>query len=217
MIAASSLSITVIKALCDINIALKPGDRLGIVGHNGAGKSTLLRVLAGIYQPTAGRIHCEGQRWSLTDIQVGQDDEATGYETILLRGLLMGQTRRQTEEKAEEIAEFSELGDYLHMPIRTYSSGMTLRLFFSIATSTSADILLMDEWIAAGDEAFVKKANDRLNKLIDQAHIVAIASHSRETLERLCTRAILLEAGSIKADGTLEEVFDAYSAAGNRK
>jgi ABC-type polysaccharide/polyol phosphate transport system ATPase subunit len=203
--------VTLVNALRDVSLALQPGDRLALVGHNGAGKSTLLRVLAGIYQPTSGTIRCEGRRMSLTDIQVGQDDEATGYEMILLRGLLMGLSRRETEEKAEEIGEFSELGDYLHLPIRTYSSGMALRLFFSIATSISADILLMDEWIAAGDEAFSKKANDRLNKLVDEAHITVIASHSRATLERLCTRGVLLEAGRIKVEGSLEEVFEAYS------
>jgi ABC-type polysaccharide/polyol phosphate transport system ATPase subunit len=113
--------------------------------------------------------------------------------------------------KAEEIAEFSELGDFLYLPIRTYSSGMALRLFFSIATSISADILLMDEWIAAGDEAFVKKANARLNALLDQAHIIVIASHDRAMLQRLCTRGLLLEAGSIKAEGSLEDVFAAYA------
>jgi ABC-type polysaccharide/polyol phosphate transport system ATPase subunit len=123
----------------------------------------------------------------------------------------MGLSRAQARAKAEEIAEFSELGEFLHLPIRTYSSGMALRLFFSIATSISADILLMDEWIAAGDEAFVKKANERLNALVDQAHIIVIASHDRATLQRLCTRGVLLEAGRIKVDGSLEEVLAAYA------
>lgn len=205
-----SSTITVIKALRGINLELHPGDRLGLVGHNGAGKTSLLRVLAGIYQPTSGVIACEGRRMALTDIQVGQDDEATGYEMILLRGLLMGLTRAETQAKAEEIAEFSELGDFLHLPIRTYSSGMALRLFFSIATSIAADILIMDEWLAAGDEAFVKKANDRLNQLVERAHIIVIASHSRPTLQRICTRGLLLEEGQIKLRGTLEEVLDAY-------
>ena len=144
------------------------------------------------------------------DIQVGQDDEATGYEMILLRGLLMGLSRAEMRAKAEEIADFSELGDFLYLPIRTYSSGMALRLFFSIATSITADILLMDEWIAAGDEAFIKKANERLNSLLDQAHIIVIASHDRAMLQRLCTRGLLLEAGCIKIDGSLEDVLAAY-------
>ena len=207
---ASSPSVTIIQALRDINIELRPGDRLALVGHNGAGKSSLLRVLAGIYEPTTGTMRCHGRRMSLMDIQVGQDDEATGYEMILLRGLLMGLSRAEMRAKAEEIADFSELGDFLYLPIRTYSSGMALRLFFSIATSISADILLMDEWIAAGDEAFIKKANERLNSLLDQAHIIVIASHDRAMLQRLCTRGLLLEAGCIKAEGSLEDVFAAY-------
>jgi lipopolysaccharide transport system ATP-binding protein len=207
---ASSPTVTIIQALREIDLDLRPGDRLALVGHNGAGKSTLLRVLAGIYQPTAGTILCEGRRMSLTDIQVGQDDEATGYEMILLRGLLMGLSRAESQDKAAEIAEFSELGDFLYLPIRTYSSGMLLRLFFSIATSITADILLMDEWIAAGDEAFVRKANTRLNALVDQARIFVIASHDRMTLQRHCTRGVLIETGRIKTDGPLEEVLADY-------
>ncbi len=206
----SSSSATVVQALRNISLDLRPGDRLGLVGHNGAGKTTLLRVLAGIYYPTSGTIWCEGHRMPLTDIQVGQDDEATGYEMILLRGLLMGLERSEIDGKIEEIAEFSELGDFLDLPIRTYSSGMVLRLFFSIATSITADIILMDEWIAAGDEAFIKKANARLQALVDQAHIIVIASHSRATLQKICTRGLLLEAGCIKASGGLDEVLDAY-------
>jgi ABC-type polysaccharide/polyol phosphate transport system ATPase subunit len=208
---ASSPSVTIIQALRDINFELRPGDRLALVGHNGAGKSSLLRVLAGIYEPTMGTMRCDGRKMSLMDIQVGQDDEATGYEMILLRGLLMGLSRAEMRVKAEEIAEFSELGEFLYLPIRTYSTGMALRLFFSIATSISADILLMDEWIAAGDEAFVKKANDRLHALLDQAHIIVVASHDRAMLRRLCTRGLLLEAGCIKAEGSLEDVFAAYA------
>ena len=208
-----SASITVVQALRDINLDLRSGDRLGLVGHNGAGKTMLLRVLAGIYHPTAGTVHCEGLRMPLTDIQVGQDDEATGYEMILMRGLLMGLKRSEIEAKVEEIAEFSELGKFLELPIRTYSSGMALRLFFSIATSITADIILMDEWIAAGDEAFIKKASARLQMLVDRAHIIVIASHSRATLQRICTRGLLLEAGRIKCSGTLDEVLDAYGPA----
>ena len=206
----SSASVTVVEALRDIDLDLRPGDRLGLVGHNGAGKTTLLRVLAGIYHPTIGTVRCEGRRMPLTDIQVGQDDEATGYEMILMRGLLMGLTRSEVEAKAEEIAEFSELGGFLDLPIRTYSSGMALRLFFSIATCITADIILMDEWIATGDETFVKKANVRLQALVDQAHIIVIASHHRETLRRICTHGLLLEGGRIKLKGAMDEVLNAY-------
>jgi homopolymeric O-antigen transport system ATP-binding protein len=209
----SSASVRVVQALRDINLDLRPGDRLGLVGHNGAGKTTLLRVLAGIYHPTTGTVRCEGLRMPLTDIQVGQDDEATGYEMILIRGLLLGLKRSEIEAKVEEIAEFSELGDFLDLPIRTYSSGMALRLFFSVATSMTADIILMDEWIAAGDETFVKKANARLQRLVDHAHIIVIASHDRATLQRICTRGLLLESGRIKHSGTLDEVLDVYGHA----
>lgn len=209
----ASSSVTVVQALRDINLDVRPGDRLGLVGHNGAGKTTLLRVLAGIYQPTAGRITCVGKRMPLTDITVGHDDEATGYEMIQLRGLLLGLKRSEIAKKVGEIAEFSELGEFLRLPIRTYSSGMALRLFFSIATSISADIILMDEWIAAGDEAFIRKANARLQALVDQAHIIVIASHSRATLQRICNRGILLEGGRIKYGGTLDEVLEAYGSA----
>ena len=206
-------SVTVVEALRDVTLDLQPGDRLGLVGHNGAGKTTLLRVLAGIYHPTIGRITCVGKRMPLTDISVGHDDEATGYEMIQLRGLLLGLTQSEIKAKVDEIAEFSELGDFLHLPMRTYSSGMALRLFFSIATSIKADIILMDEWIAAGDEAFMKKANARLQALVDQAHIIVIASHSRPTLQRICNRGLLLEGGRIKHSGSLDEVLEAYGAA----
>jgi ABC-type polysaccharide/polyol phosphate transport system ATPase subunit len=208
----TSGSVTVVQALRDINLDLRSGDRLGLVGHNGAGKTTLLRVLAGIYHPTSGSIRCEGVRMPLTDIQVGQDDEATGYEMILMRGLLMGLKRSEIEAKVEEIAGFSELGTFLELPIRTYSSGMALRLFFSIATTMTADIILMDEWIAAGDEAFIEKANARLQTLIDRAHIIVIASHNRATLQRICTRGLLLEAGRVKHSGSVNEVLDAYGS-----
>lgn len=211
-ISSGQSSITVVQALRDISLSLSSGDRLGLVGHNGAGKTTLLRVLAGIYHPTFGTVTCVGKRMPLTDISVGHDDEATGYEMILLRGLLLGLSRPQIEARIDEIAEFSELGEFLHLPIRTYSTGMALRLFFSIATSITADIILMDEWIAAGDEGFMKKANARLQALVDQAHIIVIASHSRETLRKICNRGALLEGGRIKCTGSLDEVLEIYGA-----
>jgi lipopolysaccharide transport system ATP-binding protein len=207
---SSASAVPVVQALHNINLVLKPGDRLGIVGHNGSGKSTLLRVLAGIYHPTAGSVRYQGKRMPLTDIQVGYEDEATGREMILMRGLLMGLKRAEIQARAAEIAEFSGLGDFLDFPMRTYSSGMTLRLLFSIATSIPADILLMDEWIAAGDQAFMKKADERLQSIVDRAHILVVASHSRELLGRLCTRGLLLASGEIVSDGSLEEVFRAY-------
>lgn len=212
ILSGASSSVTLVQALRGITFELNPGDRLAIVGHNGAGKTTLLRVLAGIYYPTMGSIECVGRRMPLTDIGVGQDDEATGYEMIFIRGLMLGLKTAEIEAKIDEIAEFSELGEFLHLPIRTYSSGMTVRLFFSIATSIAADIILMDEWLAAGDEAFRAKADARLKALVDKAHIIVMASHSRDALKRICTRGILLEAGRIKRMGTLDEVFKAYNS-----
>jgi len=202
---------TVVQALRNVSLTLRPGDRLALIGHNGSGKSTLLRVMSGIYHPSSGYVCGVGVRAALCDIQVGQDDEATGYESILLRGLMMGLNRSEIEERVREIAEFSGLGEYLNLPIRTYSSGMVLRLYFSIATSVDSDILLMDEWIASGDEEFAEKANHRLQSLIDRAHILVIASHDRSLLSELCNRAVLLEGGHIVKDGAVETVFAEYT------
>jgi ABC-type polysaccharide/polyol phosphate transport system ATPase subunit len=209
--AAGDSGCTVVQALRDVSLELRPGDRVALMGHNGAGKTTLLRVLAGIYQPTSGTIHGAGRRAPLFDLQVGFDEEATGYECIQLRGLMLGIDRAVIQRKAGEIAAFSELGDYLNLPVRTYSSGMLMRLFFSIATSVEADIVLMDEWIGVGDEHFVEKANRRLHALIDRAHILVIASHSRALVGALCNRGILLEGGRVVCDGPLEAIFSAYS------
>jgi energy-coupling factor transporter ATP-binding protein EcfA2 len=156
-------------------------------------------VLAGIYEPTSGTIHGAGRRAPLFDIQVGLDEEATGYECIQLRGLMHGIDRAVIQRKAAEIAAFSELGDYLNLPVRTYSSGMLMRLFFSIATSVEAEIVLMDEWIGVGDERFVEKANKRLHALIDRAQILAIASHDRALVSSCVRRGILLGAGASHA------------------
>ena len=201
---------TVVRALTDVSLSVNDGDRLALVGHNGAGKSTLLRVLAGIYRPTAGRISVEGRRVPLFDIALGADEEATGRENILLRGLLMGLTRTEINERIVEIGEFSELGDFLDLPTKTYSSGMMLRLLFSIATSLGSEILLMDEWIAAGDEKFLARANARLHGLVERSNILVLASHSAELLRSICNRAVLLNAGGIVATGTVEEILEQY-------
>lgn len=209
--AAGDSGCTVVQALREVSLDLRPGDRVALMGHNGAGKTTLLRVLAGIYQPTSGAVHGAGRRAPLFDLQVGVDEEATGYECIQLRGLMLGIDRAVIQRRAGEIAAFSELGDYLNLPVRTYSSGMLMRLYFSIATSVEADIVLMDEWIGVGDEHFVEKANKRLHALIDRAHILVIASHNRALASSLCNRGILLEGGRIVSDGPLEAIFSAYS------
>lgn len=186
-----------VRALDDVSFALQEGDRLGLTGHNGSGKSTLLRVLAGVYEPTGGALEIIGRVVSLLDISIGMDFEASGIENVFLRGLLLGLSRSQIQKRTEEIIEFSGLGEYIDLPVRTYSSGMVMRLAFSIATSVEADILLMDEWLSVGDTDFVKKAEDRLKALVSKTPILVMASHSPEILKEVCTRVVRLEGGRI--------------------
>jgi ABC-type polysaccharide/polyol phosphate transport system ATPase subunit len=201
---------TVVRALSHISLTVNDGDRLALIGHNGAGKSTLLRVIAGIYRPTSGEIAVQGRRVPLFDISLGADEEGTGRENILVRGLLMGLTRTEIEERIDEIIEFSELGEFLDLPTKTYSSGMMLRLLFSIATSLDSEILLMDEWIAAGDEKFILRANQRLLDLVERSSILIFASHNVDLLRYVCNRAALLSAGEIVAIGTVDEMIELY-------
>jgi lipopolysaccharide transport system ATP-binding protein len=208
--AAAESGRVVVRALEGINMEIKNGCRLAVLGHNGAGKTTLLRALAGIYHPTRGSLVAEGRRAPLFDIGLGCDEEATGLENIMLRGLLMGFKRVEIERKIKEISDFSGLGEFIDLPVRTYSTGMSLRLMFSIATNIEADILLMDEWIATGDQDFADKANRRLSTLIDRSHILVIASHNLELLEKLCNRGIVLDAGRLVFDGTAKEATDYY-------
>jgi ABC-type polysaccharide/polyol phosphate transport system ATPase subunit len=200
----------VVRALEGINLELKNGCRLAVLGHNGAGKTTLLRTLAGIYHPTRGSLIADGRRAPLFDIALGCDEEATGLENIMLRGLLMGLKRAEIESKMKDISDFSGLGEFIDLPVRTYSTGMSLRLMFAIATNIEADILLMDEWIATGDQDFADKANRRLSTLIDRSHILVIASHDLELLEKLCNRGIVLNGGRLVFDGTTQEAIDYY-------
>ncbi len=200
-----------VKGLQDISLALNAGDRLALIGHNGAGKTTLLRTMAGIYRPHVGEVIRVGKAIPLFDIHAGFDDEATGYENILLRGLLLGYSRAEIERRTNSIAEFSGLGGFLGLPVRTYSSGMLVRLLFSIAISGPADILLMDEWIAAGDRDFIDQANKRLREYVDQAQIVVLASHNPDLLRTICNRAVWLVGGRIAKQGLVDEVLDAYS------
>jgi len=201
---------TVVRALSHISLSVKDGDRVALIGRNGAGKSTLLRVVAGIYRPTSGKITVQGRRVPLFDIGLGADEEGTGRENILLRGLLMGLTRAEIEERTDEIIEFSELGEFLDLPVKTYSSGMMLRLLFSIATSINSEILLMDEWIFAGDEKFILRANQRLLDLVERSNVLFLASHNVDLLRYICNRGVLLSAGEIVATGTVDEMIDRY-------
>jgi lipopolysaccharide transport system ATP-binding protein len=185
--------ISSITALHNINLNLKDGDRLGIMGPNGSGKSTLLRTLAGIYQPTSGSIEVKGRIASLIDISLGMDMEATGFENIRMRGIIMGLKLKQIKAIEEEIANFTELGKFLEMPIRTYSTGMHMRLGFAVSTTVPAEIILMDEWLSVGDSDFLNKAEKRLNDFIQKSSILVIASHSQDLISKLTNQMICLE------------------------
>jgi homopolymeric O-antigen transport system ATP-binding protein len=193
-----------------LNLAIENGDRLAIVGANGAGKSTLLKVLAGIYQPSRGHMDTSGQVTALLTSSVGLNFEATGRENIILRGMYMGIHPREMSSRVDEIAEFTELGPYLDMPVRTYSSGMMVRLSFAASTSAPTEILLMDEWLTAGDAAFLAKAQKRMAKFVGTSTILVLASHSMELLEQWCNRAILLDRGVIRAAGGVKEIVTEY-------
>ena len=196
-----------VQALDDISFTLKEGDRLGLLGHNGAGKTTLIRVLAGIYEPTRGSLRVVGRNVPMFDIGLGMDEEASGYENIRTRGLILGLSPKEIEERVPEIVEFAELGDYLELPIRTYSSGMLLRLVFSIAASIHGDIILMDEWIAVGDAQFRKKTHERLQEITARSGIVVLASHDHGLLRDTCNLGLFLEGGRARAFGAIEDVF----------
>jgi len=187
----------VVRALNGVSFELAEGDRVGIVGHNGSGKSTLLRVIVGAFEPVNGSIVVVGKVSSMLSISLGMDLEATGYENIFLRGAIMGLKPREIESLAEEIIGFSELGDYIAMPVRTYSSGMAMRLAFAISTSISADIILMDEWLSIGDASFSEKAQQRLQAVLDQAKILVIASHNEELLRKNCHKIMRLDHGKL--------------------
>ncbi|MBB1599066.1 ABC transporter ATP-binding protein [Variovorax sp. UMC13] len=191
--------VNVVQALHDINLELKSGDRLGLLGHNGAGKSTLLRTLAGVYEPSAGDFVRQGTVASLIDPSLGIEPDASGIENIMLRGLVMGMSRKQVEGLTAEICEFSGLGEYVNMPVRTYSTGMLMRLAFSISTSVQADILLMDEWLSVGDAEFTEKAEKRMKDVVSKSGILVLASHSPELIARECNKVVRLEHGRLVA------------------
>jgi len=190
-----------VTALDGVSFELEAGDRLGLVGANGAGKTTLLKVLYGIYEPTAGNLEIKGKVDALFNISIGFRQEATGRRNILLRGLINGWTEDQIAARTEEIIEFSELGDFIDMPFRSYSQGMAARLAFAIATTMEPEILLMDEWIGAGDAAFQVKAKRRMNELAEKAGIIVLASHSEELLKKTCNKRLELERGRVKSFG----------------
>jgi ABC-type polysaccharide/polyol phosphate transport system ATPase subunit len=199
-----------VKALTDISLTLRDGDRLGLVGHNGAGKSTLLKVIAGIYEPVSGTIKVEGRVTPLFDAMPGLDGEDSGYENIITSGMLIGMTRQQIEAKIPEIEEFCELGEYLTLPVRTYSTGMTMRLGFALVTALDPGVLLMDEGFGTGDLRFAERAQARMKDFVGRSRIMVLASHSDNTIRSMCNKAIMMEAGKIVAMGPVDEICDRY-------
>lgn len=210
-VAAHHETVTV-NALSDITVNLEEGDRLGLIGHNGAGKTTLLRVLAGAYFPTEGTIDALGFRSALTDIGMGLDPELTGYANIVNKLVLMGLTYVEARAKIPEIEEFTELGEYLALPMRTYSTGMSLRLAFSIATAIVPDILILDEMIGAGDARFIEKAKKRTDDFLDKTKIMVISSHDMTLLRRYCNKVMWLQEGRVRELGSSDEVIERYVA-----
>ena len=199
-----------VEALRSVSFSLDTGDRLGLIGSNGAGKTTLLRTMAGIYEPVAGRMVIDGVVTALLDPGQGMNFELTGNENIRMRALYSGYSGPQIKTLQEDVAVFSELGDFLSLPVRTYSSGMIVRLGFALATDIHPQILLMDEWILAGDAAFLGKARGRLETMVGHAEILVLSSHNPAILMQWCNRLIWMDGGRVRADGTPEEILSAY-------
>ena len=197
--------VAAVKALSDINLQINEGDRIALVGHNGSGKTTLLKVIAGIYHPTRGQLSIDGDITSMIAIGAGLDMEATGLRNIHKLGMMRRLSRKVIDSRVDAIAAFSGLGDFLHLPVRTYSAGMLARLMFSVATEFEADILVLDEWLSAGDAAFVQKAGERMNKMVEDAKIMVMATHDHDLVRRVCNRVCELQAGRIAFLGSTED------------
>lgn len=209
---ATGGSHVIVNAIKDLTFEAEEGDRIGLIGGNGSGKTTLLRVLSEVYPPTRGRVEIEGRVSPMLDASLGMSMDATGHENIRMCGVLWGLTREEIEASVSDIADFTELGEYLNVPVRTYSSGMRLRLAFAIATLRQPDILLLDEVIGVGDASFFQKAYARLQKLIERSQIMFVATHVTSILENLCNKALWLHQGSLVAFGGAREVLASYAA-----
>lgn len=199
-----------IKAVDGLSLSLKHGDRLAIVGGNGAGKTSLLKMIAGIYEPSHGKCTVEGKITTILGTGFGLDEEATGYQNIVLGGIALGYSKKDMEDCIDDVAEFSELGEFLNMPLRTYSAGMRARLAFGIATCKRPDIVIIDEGIGAGDSSFYEKANKRLERFLGNASILIIASHSDDILKRFCNKCLCLSHGKQEFLGSLEDGLKYY-------
>jgi ABC-2 type transport system ATP-binding protein/lipopolysaccharide transport system ATP-binding protein len=201
----------VVRALDEVSFSLGPGDRLGLIGSNGAGKSTLLRAMSGVYEPTSGYLAVQGRISSLLDIALGMDYELTGYQNIVMRGVFMGMSRRQIAARIPDIEAFCDLGDFLQLPVRTYSNGMMLRLAFAISTSNEPEIVLLDEMVGVGDADFRVKSRERLSSIIEAAHILVLATHDQHMLRQYCATCAWMEGGKLVAYGPIDEVLKAYA------
>jgi lipopolysaccharide transport system ATP-binding protein len=201
----------VVQALRGVTLRLNSGERLGLVGHNGAGKTTLLRTLAGIYEPAVGEVHVHGSIGALLDPNLGMNPEMTGRENIVLRGLMNGLGRPAIVRLEEDVQDFAELGEFLDLPLRFYSSGMVVRLGFALATAVRPQVLLMDEWFLAGDAAFMEKARVRLEDMVRGAEILVLSSHNSDVIREWSTRVIWMDQGRVRADGDPAAVLEQYS------
>lgn len=200
-----------VEALKQVSLDLHDGQRIGIIGHNGSGKSTLLKLMAGIYAPTHGRRLVQGRISSLFDIALGFEPDASGWENMFFRGYLQGETPTAVRTKLQQIAEFSELGEFLNMPVRYYSAGMSVRLAFSIATAIDPEILLVDEVLSVGDLAFQVKAKQRMREMMQQAHLIVMVSHDLNSLASLCEQGLWLDHGQVRLAGPINKVIAAYT------
>lgn len=201
-----------IHALRNINLEINPGDRLALIGHNGAGKSTLLKAIAKIYPISSGKCEVAGQVRALFELSLGFESEATGRENIMYRSLLLGQKPKHIRQIEKEIIQFADIGDFIDYPIKTYSSGMLVRLAFAISTIIPGDILLLDEVLGAGDLAFMTKARDRVMSLINHAEIIVFASHDFDAVKKICNKAIVLQNGKIVYSGTPQDAITSYKS-----
>lgn len=202
--------VVIVRALDAVRLTLSDGDRVALLGHNGAGKSTMLRVAAGIYEPTGGTVIARGRMMPLFNMMEGMAPDATGIELLRVRGTLLGFSNAEIEDQIVEIEEFCELGEYINMPVRTYSTGMLVRLAFAITTAVVSDILIMDEFIGGGDVAFFERAQARLKKFVDRASVLLVATHSPGTAREWCNKAILLQHGRVMEFGPVDSVLNAY-------
>jgi len=209
----SSHRVRVVQALRDVSFELNDGDSLGLVGHNGAGKTTMLRLISGIYEPTVGQVTVQGKLSTYVDITLGMDPEASGWDNIILRAAFLGLTFAEARAKSPEIAEFSELGEFLDMPVRTYSAGMFMRLAFAVTTTVQPEIMVMDEMIGAGDAAFLEKAMARARSLLAKTKIVVLATHSTDIMRLFCNKAAWLEKGQLVSFGPIDQVLEQYQRA----